>query len=212
MDPPYGQAKAGRPARTYIQQLREDTGCSPEDLPKAMNDREKWRERVRDIPTSGTTWWWWWWLPAHWLVGWVFANGPSTQSYQRFKKWYLMPTCLILSIIGCRSRVRWSNPGKRVAPFPTPRCSSYLKGSLRLPLDYDRQICVRLRLSSSSMCADSWIPWLYFTIRPYQPSYLVSRLDINQCPFKANECKISLVSQRWCVHTKASLMRSSLLR
>ena len=59
--PAYGRAKAGRPARTYIQQLFEDTGCSPEDLPEAMNDREKWRERVRDIPASGTTWWWWWW-------------------------------------------------------------------------------------------------------------------------------------------------------
>ena len=47
--PTYGRAKAGRPARTYIQQLCEDTGCSPEDLPEAMNDREKWRERVRDI-------------------------------------------------------------------------------------------------------------------------------------------------------------------
>ena len=53
----YGQAKAGRPARTYIQQLCEDTWCSPEDLPKAMNDREKWRERVRDIRASSTTWW-----------------------------------------------------------------------------------------------------------------------------------------------------------
>ena len=42
--PTYGRAKAGRPARTYIQQLWEDTGCSPEDLPKAMNNREKWRE------------------------------------------------------------------------------------------------------------------------------------------------------------------------
>ena len=59
--PAYGQAKAGRPARTYIQQLCENTGCSPEDLPEAMNDREKWRERVRDIRASGTTWWWWWW-------------------------------------------------------------------------------------------------------------------------------------------------------
>ena len=28
--PTYGRAKAGRPARTYIQQLCEDTGCSPE--------------------------------------------------------------------------------------------------------------------------------------------------------------------------------------
>ena len=29
----YGKAKAGRPARIYIQQLCEDRGCSPEDLP-----------------------------------------------------------------------------------------------------------------------------------------------------------------------------------
>ena len=46
----------------YIQQLCEDTGCSPEDLPEAMNDREKWRERVRDIRASGTTWWWGWYI------------------------------------------------------------------------------------------------------------------------------------------------------
>ena len=57
--PTYGQAKSRRPARTYIQQLCEDMGCSPEDLPEAMNDREKWWERVRDIHASGTTWWWW---------------------------------------------------------------------------------------------------------------------------------------------------------
>ena len=59
--PTYGGAKAGRPARTYIQQLCEDTGCSPEDQPEAMKDREKRREGVRDIRASGTTWWWWWW-------------------------------------------------------------------------------------------------------------------------------------------------------
>ena len=58
--PAYGQSKAGRPARTYIQQLCDDTGCNPEDLPEAMNDRETWRERVRDIRASSTTWWWWW--------------------------------------------------------------------------------------------------------------------------------------------------------
>ena len=39
--PTYGRAKARRPARTYIQQLCEDTGCGSEDLPEAMNDREK---------------------------------------------------------------------------------------------------------------------------------------------------------------------------
>ena len=37
-------------------QLCEDTGCSPEDLPVAMNDREKWWEKIRDIRASGTTW------------------------------------------------------------------------------------------------------------------------------------------------------------
>ena len=60
--PTYGHAKAGRPARTYIQRLCEDTGCCPEDLPEAMNDREKGRERGRDIRASGMTWWWWWLL------------------------------------------------------------------------------------------------------------------------------------------------------
>ena len=57
----HGRAKAGRPARTYIQQLCEDTGCCPEDRPEAMNNREKCRERVRDIRATSTTWWWWWW-------------------------------------------------------------------------------------------------------------------------------------------------------
>ena len=38
--PAYGQSKAG---------------CNPEDLPKAMNDRETCRERVRDIRASRTS-------------------------------------------------------------------------------------------------------------------------------------------------------------
>ena len=47
--PIHGRAKVGPPARRYIQQLCEDTGCCPEDLP------EKWRERVRDIRATSTT-------------------------------------------------------------------------------------------------------------------------------------------------------------
>ena len=46
--------KTGRPARTYLQQLSKDTGCSPGDLPEAKNDREGWREMVRDIRADGT--------------------------------------------------------------------------------------------------------------------------------------------------------------
>ena len=49
--PTYGQAKAGRPARTYIEQLCEDTGCSPEDLPEVMNDREKWGPGISVLET-----------------------------------------------------------------------------------------------------------------------------------------------------------------
>ena len=39
--PTHGRPKAGRKARTYIQQLYEDTGCCLEDLHEAMNDKKK---------------------------------------------------------------------------------------------------------------------------------------------------------------------------
>ena len=42
---------------TYIQQLCADIGCSLEDLPGAMDDNERWREKVRDIRDDGSTWW-----------------------------------------------------------------------------------------------------------------------------------------------------------
>ena len=63
--PSYCRAKAGRPARTYLQQVCEDTECSPEDLPEAMNDREEWRKRVRDIRAGGMTWWWYIYIYTH---------------------------------------------------------------------------------------------------------------------------------------------------
>ena len=57
--PSHGRAKAGWPARTYIQQLSADIGCTLEDLPGMMDDREGLRERVREIHAGGVTWWWW---------------------------------------------------------------------------------------------------------------------------------------------------------
>ena len=98
--PTYGRAKAGRPAKTYIQQLCEDTGCSPEDLPEAMNDRKKWREKVRDIRASSTTWWciqtWFFFLcrlffPIMWhqsTIKYITANC----WFHRFKKKKARPT------------------------------------------------------------------------------------------------------------------------
>ena len=55
--PTHGRAKAGRPARTYIQQL-----CEGMLSLRAMNDREEWRERVRDIRATSARWWWWWYM------------------------------------------------------------------------------------------------------------------------------------------------------
>ena len=79
--PSHGQAKAERPARTYIQQLCEDTGCSLEDPPEAMNDREEWWERVRDICAGGTTWWWCCWTTAQNVLKFLYArNGYNTES------------------------------------------------------------------------------------------------------------------------------------
>ena len=62
------------------------------------------------------------------------------QVIPKTQKWYLMPPCLTLSIIRYGSRVKWSNPEKEVAPSPTPWCSNYRKGSLRITLDYGRQL------------------------------------------------------------------------
>ena len=41
----HGYASAGHATRTYQQQLCTDTGCSLEDLPGAMDDRQMGRER-----------------------------------------------------------------------------------------------------------------------------------------------------------------------
>ena len=55
--PSHRRAKAGWPARTYIQQLWADMGCR---LLGVMDDRERWRERVREICVGGAIRWWWW--------------------------------------------------------------------------------------------------------------------------------------------------------
>ena len=47
--PSHGQAKFGRPARTYLKQLCADTGYSPEDLPRAMENRDGCLGRIKEI-------------------------------------------------------------------------------------------------------------------------------------------------------------------
>ena len=59
--PTHGHQPRGRPKKTYIDQLIDDTGCRMEELPIAMEDRERWKERVMEYRASSTWWWWWWW-------------------------------------------------------------------------------------------------------------------------------------------------------
>ena len=51
-----------QPSRTYLYQLCADTGCSLKDLRVAMDDKDQWREREReinDICVVSAIWWWW---------------------------------------------------------------------------------------------------------------------------------------------------------
>ena len=56
--PSHEWAKAEQPARTYIQQLCTDIGCSLEDLMEVMDDIDRWKEKVREIHAGSATWWW----------------------------------------------------------------------------------------------------------------------------------------------------------
>ena len=92
------------------------------------------------------------------LVDRVFANGPGDlgsipcRVIPKLQKCYLTPPCLTLSNIRYISRVKWSNPRKGVAPSPTTQYSGYGKGSLRVALDYGRQLLLR------------YLVWIEFSI------------------------------------------------
>ena len=90
---------------------------------------------TQDTSCSGLT-------PLQTLRQWPRRSGfnPRPSHTKDSKKWYLMLSCLTLSIIRYVSRVKWNSPVKGVAPFPTPWGSSYRKGSLRVTLNYGRQL------------------------------------------------------------------------
>ena len=82
------------------------------------------------------------------------------EPYQKLWKWYLMSPCLTLSIIRYGSRVKWRNPGKEVAPFPTPWCSSYRKGSLRVTLDNGYQLDLFTSFRQKTIFQRSWFSYI----------------------------------------------------
>ena len=142
--PSHGCISVSRPKRTYLQQLCTETGCRLEDLPEVMDDREKWweRERFREVCISSMTWWCWDIYQAFGLMSRVFTNG--LRDWGSIPGWVIQKTkkmgfdAALLNTqyyIRYRSRVKWSNPRNAVASSPTPWCSIYWKGSLRVTLN-----------------------------------------------------------------------------
>ena len=80
------------------------------------------------------------------LVDKVFDNGRRDlgsipdRVIPKTLKMVLDTSLLNTHIIRYVSRVKWSNPGKGVAPSLTPRCCSYWKRSLLVALGYGRQL------------------------------------------------------------------------
>ena len=127
----------------------------------------------------------------------------QVESYQRLKKWYLILPCLTLSIIRYISRVKWSNPRKGVAPSPTPRYSSYWKGSFWVALDYG---CQQLRMDCKSknnpdkfcyICSNELLPTHQAKITDFMKkayhNYFGVKLGDQDKPFTPHICCITCV-------------------
>ena len=77
-------------------------------------------------------------------MGRVFDNRPRDRSSIPRRIIPKTP-CSTLSIIRYISMVKWSNPEKGVAPFPTLRCGNEWRRSLRVTLHYDRQLYLLIK-------------------------------------------------------------------
>ena len=121
-------------------------------------------------------------------------------SCQRLKKWYLMPPSLTLSIIRYGSRVKLSNPGKGVAPSPTPWCSSYRKGSLRVTLDYGRQLYFTIHIHKKKIISKKIITSKFQTILPHTHTHtqrnLKTRVRTHRDACTHNAKKISNIKDQ----------------
>ena len=117
----------------------------------------------------------------------------------------MIPPCLTLSNIRYVSRLKWSSPGKGVAPFPTPRCSSYWKGSLLVLFDYGRQLTYFMNISSRHNQDRNEIK---FANRKMYPSKKGGVLVVVMV--KAMDCGIVVrefvLQSRYYVHFRANIL------
>ena len=87
--PSHERTSVGRSTRIYLQQFYANTGCSLENLPGAMDDRDELWERVREICASSATWWWWYPL-IYTNSWWTEEKTPIThmRKHKTYKKYY----------------------------------------------------------------------------------------------------------------------------
>ena len=113
-----------------------------------MTDREKWRERVRDIRATSMTWWWGWWCMIYrhmiyWMIlaydckaviGILLCHKISKNLLR-----YLLPQCMYTlysdlnwhclsgcpSPVGCGCRINQLHLCRGVSPHPHNKCPWY---------------------------------------------------------------------------------------
>ena len=164
--------EAGRPARTYSQQLCEDTGCCPEDLPGAMNDWEKWRERVRDIRATSATWWWC--LELHRNI-WNHLTVCKQTGVCSFNNYYLQTIPLQIVYISSSSSCHAIIPDPLSPPFPIVHCfRQVFRDTSRIGTEL-LYVCSSW---SSCLCSSMWRhPQEYITYDLVPTSPAVSRIS-----------------------------------
>ena len=163
-----------------------------EDLPRAMNDREEWRERVRNIRATSATWWWWW----------VLYSGNNQHEQEKMKRNFLLLIFYQHNAIA-----------KLVKDFYTffdgIDKQVLIKLMLKSITKSNRNIAytpplplvfIIITIIITKACRQHGFPSFFFVIHPYQPSQLVSPWDRIHCWHRVNECKFLLVGQHWCVH------------
>ena len=100
------------------------------------------------------------------IISRVFTNGPGDrgsipgQVIPKTQKMVLDTTLLNTQCYKVPIMGKWSNPGKGIAPFLTPRCSSYWKGSLWVTLNYSHHHTNIYMIRIFSLLIN-YLPWLF---------------------------------------------------
>ena len=117
------------------------------------NEAHFWIQKTRK-PNDAIWFGYVWIIPDIGLAVRVFANGPGDLGSNpgrvilKTQKMVLDASLLNTQHYKVRIKGKVKQSRKGVAPSPTPWCSSYRKGSLRVTLDYGRQLF--------NLCLDLW--------------------------------------------------------